>query len=68
MIENTAHEIRAYKHKKVYKQGTIKESSKWERGIRSGACKAKEKSGFPNYFIAQKARAKVTQADETRGN
>jgi hypothetical protein len=43
--------------------------SKYERAIRYGRL-AKDSAtlGFPNFFAAQKVRAKITQADEKSGN
>ena len=69
-IENTAKEQRIFnkKTRRTYTQGTIKEGAKYDRAIRCGFTKNKERLGFVNYFIAQKVRSKVTQADETRGN
>lgn len=43
--------------------------TKYERHVRTGkALKDDLTLGFANYFTAQKVRAKVTQAEEQRGN
>lgn len=44
-----------------------KEGQKLERLVKTGYSKKSEQLGFPNYFIAQKVRAKVSQTDETTG-
>lgn len=36
--------------------------------IKKGLCKQFEANGFPNYFVAQKVRAKVLIQDEKQGN
>ena len=36
--------------------------------VKMGLSKQLESNGFPNYFIAQKVRAKILNADEQLGN
>ena len=45
-----------------------KEGQKLDRIVKSGYSKCQESNGFPNYFIAQKVRAKISTADEQSGN
>ena len=52
-IEKVAGELRNHKNRrKTYTQGTIKESVKYERTIKSGRSKMQETLGFPNYFLS----------------
>lgn len=67
-IQKQVGEQRAYKHRKRWTQGGAKDGVKYERTIKTGRSRQQETLGFPNYFLAQKVRAKVAQADETRGN
>ena len=40
----------------------------FDRLVKTGFSKHKESMGFPNYFIAQKVRAKISTEQETLGN
>ena len=45
-------------------------TSKFERAVRTGIIATHDKDGlgFPNYFTAQKVRAKISQQDEKYGS
>lgn len=45
-----------------------KDANKYDRIVKTGYTKQRESNGFPNYFIAQKVRAKVLNVDEEIGN
>lgn len=44
------------------------EASKFDRLVKTGFSKQHESLGFPNFFLAQKVRAKITATDEKFGN
>lgn len=41
--------------------------SKYERSVKAGYIKTKEGAEFPNYFVAQKVRSKISAAEEETG-
>jgi hypothetical protein len=53
------------------KQAKKESLTRFERSIRSGVRSNRDCAqtlGFPNYFTAQKVRAKITQQEEQKGN
>lgn len=49
------------------KTANAKVVSKYERSVKAGYVKTKEGAEFPNYFVAQKVRSKISAAEEEIG-